>query len=62
MVDSEIAGLLRALLGKACEDAARGDASPTSRVASKLLEAAARDSPVEPAGHDTLRPIPTMWR
>ena len=65
MVDSEIAGLLRALLGKACEDAARGDASPTSRVASKLLEAAARESPLEdvrPAGHDTLRPIPTMWR
>ena len=61
MVDSEIAGLLRALLGKACEDAAR-DASPPSRVASKFLEAAARDFPVEPAGHDTLRPIPTMWR
>ena len=65
MVDSEIAGLLRALRGEACEDAARADASPPSRVASKLPEMAARESPVEdvrPAGHDTLRPIPTMWR
>ena len=65
MVDSEIAGLLRALRGEACEDTARGDASPLSPVASKFLDAAAREAPVEdvrPAGHDTLRPIPTMWR
>jgi hypothetical protein len=66
MFDPETAALLRAVLDELCEKVPLLETSTRTRVASKILEAAAKGEwsidDLKEAGREALEDAPTMWR
>lgn len=66
MFDPETAALLRAVLDEPCENIPQFETSTRTRVASKILEAAAKGEwsidDLKEAGREALDDAPTMWR
>jgi hypothetical protein len=66
MFDPETAALLRAVLNELCENVPQLESSTRTRVASKILEAAATGEwsidDLKEAGREALHEAPTMWR
>ena len=66
MFDPETAALLRAVLDELCENVPPLESSTRARVASKILEAAAKAEwsidDLKEAGREALQEAPTMWR
>ncbi|SFN03185.1 hypothetical protein SAMN05216573_107117 [Bradyrhizobium sp. Rc3b] len=66
MFDPATTALLRAVLDEVCEDISRLETGARTRVASRILEAAANgdiaaDS-LKQVGREALHDAPTMWR
>lgn len=65
MFDAETTALLRAVLDEVCENISVFETGARTRVASKILEAAANGrlsiDDLKAAGHNALN-APTMWR
>ncbi|MBB4424406.1 hypothetical protein GGD66_002952 [Bradyrhizobium sp. CIR48] len=66
MFDPATTALLRAVLDEVCEDISRLETGARTRVASRILEAAAKgdiaaDS-LKQVGREALHDTPTMWR
>jgi hypothetical protein len=66
MFDPATAALLRAVLDELCENIPQLETSTRTRVASKILEAAAKGEwsvdDLKEAGREALDDAPTMWR